>query len=50
MFAAENEGLKGWSKRHLGLDGDWFVSLGVIAFAGFGLLVAWVLNLLIERG
>jgi hypothetical protein len=50
MFAVENEGLKGWSKRQLGLDGDWLVSLGVIAFAGFDLLVAWVLNLLIERG
>jgi hypothetical protein len=44
MFAAENERLKGWSNRHLGLDDDWFVSLGVIAFAGFGLLVAWVLD------
>ena len=53
MFAAENESLKDWASRNfrfIGLNGDWFVSLGVIAFAGFGLLVAWVLNLFLERG
>ena len=32
-----------------GLDGDWFVSLGVLAFAGIGLGVAALLNRLWGR-
>jgi len=49
MFAAENEPLKRWAGRALGLDGDWFVSLGVLASAFIGLGVAALLNRLLGR-
>jgi hypothetical protein len=44
MFAAENEPLQRWAGRALGLDGDWFVSLGVLAFADIGLGVAVLID------
>ena len=49
MFAAENEPLQRWAGRALGLDGAWFVSLGVLAFAFIGLGVAALLNRLLGR-
>jgi hypothetical protein len=49
MFAAENEPLKRWAGWALGLDGAWFVSLGVLASAFIGLGVAALLNRLWGR-
>jgi hypothetical protein len=50
MLTSENEDLKAWVHKILGIDGNWFVSLGVIVSAALGFGVVMVLNRYLRRG